>query len=117
MGRRRRATALVLGAGLALGAPWAGSAQTIRSPADFEMKKSENSPGPVTFSHDRHRARVSKCTTCHMQGFRMQRGQSGPITLEAKQEGRYCGACHDGTRTVDGAVVFAIDDCERCHRP
>lgn len=119
MGRpwHRPAAALALLAGLALGGPLTGSAQTIRSPADFEMKKGENSPGPVTFSHDRHRAKVNKCTTCHMQGFRMQRGQSGPITLEAKQEGKYCGACHDGKRAVGGAVVFAIDDCERCHRP
>jgi c(7)-type cytochrome triheme protein len=51
-----------------------------------------------------------------MRDFKMKRGASGPITLAAKQEGKFCGACHDGKTTMDGAVVFAIDECDRCHK-
>lgn len=110
--------AAATGAALALRllASPAGAAD-VKPPADFEMKQGDNSPGVVVFSHARHLGKVTKCTTCHMKDFRMQRGQSGPITLEAKQEGKFCGACHDGKRSMGGVTVFAIDDCDRCHRP
>jgi hypothetical protein len=47
----------------------------------------------------------------------MKRGQSGPITLEALQQGKFCGTCHDGARQIGGVVVFPIDACDRCHPP
>jgi c(7)-type cytochrome triheme protein len=107
----------VLLAGLGLGALHAvpGGAQ-VRMPSDFGIAKSDGSPGQVTFSHDRHRAKVEKCTVCHMRDFKMKRGASGPITLSAKQEGKFCGGCHDGKTTMGGAVVFPIDECDRCHK-
>ncbi len=103
--------------GPAVGVPSAapGSTQT-KGPADFPIPKGEQSPGQVTFSHARHEAKVAKCSTCHMQYFRMRRGASGPITLAAKQEGKLCGACHDGKTRMGGAVVFAVDQCDSCHR-
>ena len=45
----------------------------------------------------------------------MKRAQSGKITLEALQEGKFCGACHDGKTEVAGVVVFPIDACDKCH--
>jgi len=92
-----------------------GQAQ-VKAPADFAFKAGEASPGQVTFSHAAHVAKVGKCTLCHMRDFKMKRGASGPITLEAKQEGRFCGACHDGKTTMGGRVVFPIDECDRCHK-
>jgi c(7)-type cytochrome triheme protein len=50
-----------------------------------------------------------------MKDLKMKRGASGPITLAAKQEGKFCGSCHDGKR-MGGSVVFAIDECDRCHK-
>jgi c(7)-type cytochrome triheme protein len=88
----------------------------MTNPPDFAFDKAEGSPGQVTFSHDKHRAKVDKCTTCHMKDFKMKRGGSGPITLAGKLEGKYCGACHDGKTTIGGAVVFPIDACDRCHK-
>ena len=88
----------------------------LKGPPDFAFAKADASPGTVTFSHDKHRARVDKCSTCHMKDFKMKRGASGPVTLAAKQEGKYCGACHDGQRRLGGAPVFAIDECDRCHK-
>lgn len=87
----------------------------VKMPEDFTMEKGEASPGPVTFSHAKHKAKVDKCTTCHLKTFKMKRAQSGKITLEALQEGKFCGACHDGKTEVAGAVVFPIDACDKCH--
>lgn len=97
-------------------APRASNAPLVKVPPDFPMPKAESSPGQVTFSHATHRAAVAKCSTCHMKDFKMKRGGSGPITLDAKQEGRFCGACHDGKTTLNGRVVFPIDDCDKCHK-
>lgn len=109
----------MLAAGFVLAAPGlAGRPGFARGsvPPDFTIKSGENSPGQVTFSHRAHLGKVGKCTRCHMRDFKMQRGASGPITLEAKQQGRFCGACHDGKTTMAGVVVFSIDECDRCHK-
>jgi c(7)-type cytochrome triheme protein len=92
------------------------NAADVRAPADFTMPQSDASPGAVTFSHQQHLAKGMKCSSCHMRGFKLERGASGPITLEAKQEGKFCGACHDGKTTIGGGVVFPIDECDKCHR-
>jgi len=104
-------------AGLAIGVLSAapGLAQ-VRGPADFTLPKAESSPGEVTFSHAGHMARVGKCTLCHMRDLKMTRGGSGPLTMEAMQQGKQCGACHDGKTRLGGAVVFPLDACDRCHR-
>jgi c(7)-type cytochrome triheme protein len=85
-------------------------------PPDFAIPAGEASPGPVSFSHTTHVPKVGKCTTCHMKDLKMKRGGSGPITLDAKQEGKFCGACHDGETVMGGGAVFAIDECDKCHR-
>jgi c(7)-type cytochrome triheme protein len=110
---RFRAGALLVAA---LAWATAAGAQAIEAPADFPMAKGEASPGTVVFSHARHRPRVERCSTCHMKDFKMKRGASGPITLEAKQAGKFCGACHDGTPRPGRATAFPIDECDRCHR-
>ncbi len=104
-------------AGLVIGALVAdpGLAQ-VKFPPDFKIPRADSSPGEVTFSHEKHRAKVEKCTTCHMKHFRMKRGQSEKVTLAAKQEGKLCGACHDGQTKMGGTVVFAIDQCDSCHK-
>jgi c(7)-type cytochrome triheme protein len=111
--RRWPTAAGALLAGALCAAP--GSTQ-VKAPSDFAIAKSETSPGQVIFSHDKHRRKVEKCTSCHMRDFKMKRGASGPITLEAKQEGKFCGACHDGKTKMDGVTVFPIDECDKCHK-
>lgn len=92
------------------------SGADVKAPADFPMSRSDASPGEVLFSHQRHLAKGLKCSSCHMRDFKLKRGASGPVTLEAKQEGKFCGACHDGKTTTGGATVFPIDECDRCHK-
>jgi c(7)-type cytochrome triheme protein len=107
----------IAGAALLAGALCAAPGSTqVKAPSDFAIAKSETSPGQVIFSHDKHRKKVEKCTSCHMRDFKMKRGASGPITLEAKQEGKFCGACHDGKTEMDGVTVFPIDECDKCHK-
>jgi c(7)-type cytochrome triheme protein len=108
-GPRRVALPLVLLV-LALLAGARAVAAQPKGPPDFGMPKAESSPGFVTFSHERHRAKVPACATCHARDFKMKRGASGPITLEAKQQGKLCGACHDGK------AAFPIEQCDSCHK-
>lgn len=121
IGRQRRRVLGRMSAAAALALTVAGPESArglaeVRIPPDFQIPKAETSPGDVTFSHAGHRAKVDKCSTCHMRDFKMKRGASGPITLVAKQDGKFCGACHDGKATVGGTVVFGIDECDRCHK-
>jgi c(7)-type cytochrome triheme protein len=90
-------------------------AAQVTVPHDFEIPKAESSPGTVTFSHARHLPRVGTCSACHMRDLKMKRGASG-ITLEGKQEGKFCGACHDGKTNVGGAPTFPIEQCDGCHK-
>ncbi len=76
---------------------------------------------PVTFDHWRHRARYT-CRLCHVDvGFAMKAGATG-IKPADNEAGYFCGACHDGKRSVDGKRLFAACDaggersaCQRCH--
>ena len=107
---------VALSAGLAITLLGGGRGLSqVKIPEDFVMEKGEGSPGPVPFSHRKHTAKVDKCTTCHLKTFKMKRGQSGTITLEALQEGKFCASCHDGKTTIAGTAVFPIDACDKCH--
>lgn len=112
---RLRTAALLVLLGAAVAAP-SPPAAPPKPPPDFAMKKADDSPGQVTFSHVAHRSSVRRCSSCHMRDFKMQRGQTGPITLTAKQEGKFCGACHDGKTAMAGRAVFPIDECDKCHK-
>ena len=80
--------ALIIGFGLGFLAFSPGAAQ-VKLPPDFTFEKGKDSPGPVAFSHEKHKAKVEKCTECHVKVFKMKLGQSGPITLAALQEGKF----------------------------
>jgi len=114
--RRRRSDALAAAfAAVVLTMTHVAAEGPIPIPPDFEIPKAESSPGVVTFSHARHLPRVGTCSTCHMRDLKMKRGASG-ITLEGKQEGKFCGACHDGKTLVGGAPTFPIEQCDGCHK-
>jgi hypothetical protein len=34
----------------------------VKAPSDFTIARSETSPEPVDFSHDKHQTKVDKCT-------------------------------------------------------
>jgi c(7)-type cytochrome triheme protein len=95
-----------------------GSAQ-VKVPPDFAFEKGKDSPGAVTFSHEKHKAKVDKCQACHVKVFKMKKGTTGPLTMEKMKAGEQCGACHNGKTKMGDTVVFAVSDqakCETCHQ-
>ncbi|HET7343096.1 MAG TPA: c(7)-type cytochrome triheme domain-containing protein [Methylomirabilota bacterium] len=91
----------------------------IKVPPDFTFEKGKDSPGPVTFSHEKHKAKIEKCTECHTKIFKMKKGTSGPFSMEKIKAGEQCGTCHNGKTQVGGTTVFAAGDeknCEKCHK-
>lgn len=68
----------------------------------------------VLFSHKAHVEKVGlTCDMCHPNTFEMQalKVQEGPdFTMAALAEGKYCGACHNGT------MAFTSNSrCATCH--
>ena len=103
-------------AGLLIASP---AAAQIKPPADFTFEQGKDSPGTVTFSHEKHVASGNKCTACHVKIFKMKKGTSGPISMEKIRGGEACGTCHNGKTEIGGKVVFAATDqatCEKCHK-
>ena len=102
--------------GLLLASPMAAQ---VKPPADFSFEQGKDSPGKVTFSHEKHKENLDKCTACHVKVFKMKKGASGPVTMEKIRAGEQCGSCHNGKTEVKGKVVFAATDkanCEKCHK-
>src|SRR6185369_15850938 len=103
-----------------------GSMAQVTAPADFgkvvlDSYSSKAGLGPVTFDHWLHRSKFT-CRVCHVDvGFAMKAKASG-IQARTNREGFHCGACHDGKKKYDGAVIFAScteatpgKECSRCH--
>jgi c(7)-type cytochrome triheme protein len=83
---------------------------------DFIMPRKGQSQGsemfpPATFPHTLHRV-LFKCYVCHDSLFKMKLG-ADTITMDAINQGKSCGACHDGKNSFE-AVGFG--NCERCHQ-
>ena len=74
---------------------------------EFDPKGS----GKVIFSGKVHADAKLKCADCHASGlFKMKKGADA-ITMQAINEGKFCGHCHNGKR------AFAVtDNCGACHR-
>lgn len=66
---------------------------------------------PATFPHYVHRMQF-RCSVCHESIFEMRAG-ANPITMDAIQDGKFCGACHNGHT----AFQATFNTCPRCHRP
>jgi len=110
--------ALTLAFALGLLAASPGLAQ-MKPPADMSFEKGKDSPGTVTFSHEKHAAAGTKCTSCHVKVFKMKKGGTGPLTMEKMKAGEQCGACHTGKAPAEGKTAFALADtanCVKCHK-
>jgi c(7)-type cytochrome triheme protein len=75
----------------------------------FNPKKAN----PVTFSHDFHVKDLGlACQKCHPNPY-ITRDKDKPLTMAAMNQGKSCGACHNGK---GGFSVKAKDKCGMCHR-
>jgi len=72
----------------------------------------KNKNGDVHFSHVYHvKVKKQHCSYCHPKLFKKKFG-SDKFTMKDIWEGKYCGACHNGTK------AFSAKDpknCSRCH--
>ncbi len=64
---------------------------------------------PATFSHWTHRLRYT-CEVCHTELEFSMKVNSTEISHEELKNGRYCGACHNGTTAFSHQ-----QDCIKCH--
>lgn len=84
-----------------------------KPPADFTFDQGKESPGKVTFSHEKHLQKNPKCTDCHTKIFKMKRGTTPDFTKANMKQGQNCGTCHNGQ------VAFSVNDqgsCDKCHK-
>ena len=65
----------------------------------------------VVYSHEAHVAKAElKCSDCHYRIFSMATLQQ-QATMADMQNGKSCGACHNGRR------AFAVTaNCTKCHK-
>jgi c(7)-type cytochrome triheme protein len=88
---------------------------------------SHGEQGPVEFSHVAHRKAFGEekpCARCHIKPklFPMKRKPDEArlvITMKEMEQGKSCGACHDGKTTINGKTAFSVaskENCARCHK-
>jgi len=71
----------------------------------------DTSGGTVVFDGKSHAEKGMKCKDCHEGIFKRKQGTAA-MTMKDLNEGKYCGACHDGKKsfnTTDAA------NCAKCH--
>ncbi|WP_300120141.1 cytochrome c3 family protein [Rhodoferax sp.] len=76
---------------------------------DIELSTSGKPARMVIFSHKVHTQWLT-CTNCHNAIFKREAG-AATITMEAIDEGKYCGVCHDKV------ALAQPSGCKGCHKP
>ncbi len=74
--------------------------------------------GPVTFDGKMHNQKLGagKCMECHKGNFPMKKpGTEGSakITMADINAGKFCGACHNGTKAFSAKEAA---NCGKCHK-
>jgi c(7)-type cytochrome triheme protein len=88
-----------------------GSAMAVPAGKTLEF---DNPMGKVTFDGKSHAGTGAKCADCHVKPklFEMKKGKA-KLTMKDMNEGKFCGACHDGKKAFS---VKAPADCKKCHK-
>ncbi len=99
------ALAIVATLVLALSASAVPSGKTV----EFEGKGA----GKVVFDGKVHADKGLKCADCHQSGlFKMKKG-ADTITMADINAGKFCGACHNGTKAFSAKDAA---NCSKCHK-
>ena len=69
------------------------------------------SAGTVIFDETIHGDKGLKCTDCHPKIFPMEKDTK--FTMAEINEGKYCGACHNGQKAFKS---MQLDNCRKCHK-
>jgi c(7)-type cytochrome triheme protein len=90
---------------LALSASAVPSGKTV----EFDGKGA----GKVVFDGKVHADKGLKCADCHQSGlFKMKKG-GDIITMNDINAGKFCGACHNGTKAFSAKDAA---NCSKCHK-
>jgi len=76
---------------------------------DIELSTSGKPNRMVIFSHKVHTQWLT-CSNCHNAIFKREAGNA-KITMDAIDEGKYCGVCHDKV------ALAKPSGCKGCHKP
>ena len=68
--------------------------------------------GKVVFDGKVHADKGSKCADCHPKLFQMKK-ESTKMTMADINGGKFCGACHDGTKAFKASDEA---NCAKCHK-
>lgn len=88
-----------------------GSALAVPPGKTVEFK--DGATGKVIFDGKVHADKGLKCNSCHTKVFPMKKG--GKYTMKEMEEGKACGACHNGEKDK----AFGVKDkeaCGKCHK-
>jgi c(7)-type cytochrome triheme protein len=93
------------------------SLAAMKVPKDLSLAATGDQ-SPAMFSHEKHvTERKEKCGACHTKLFQMKAGKTakkkGKLTMAAMEEGKFCGACHNGEKAF--SVKAADNNCAKCH--
>ncbi len=98
---------------LAVAVMFAMAVSAFAVPAGKTVEFDGKSAGKVVFDGKIHADKGLKCADCHQSGlFKMKKG-ADVITMKDINDGKFCGACHNGTKAF-GAKDAA--NCAKCHK-
>ena len=107
--RRTAMRILVVAVAAAIITVFAGTALAVPPGKTLEW----SSPaGKVIFDGSVHAEKGLKCGDCHTKIFRMKKG-ADKITMEDINQGKFCGACHNGEKAFKAGDAAS---CGRCHK-
>lgn len=68
--------------------------------------------GKVVFDGTVHADKGARCDACHIKIFQMRKGAT-QLKMDEMNDGKQCGACHDGTKAFSASDKEA---CVKCHK-
>lgn len=89
---------------------FAGSALAV--PTGKTVEFAGGGAGKVIFNGKTHADKGFKCNDCHPKLFQMKKG-ADKITMADIYAGKFCGACHNGTKAFKAADAA---NCTQCHK-
>ncbi len=82
-------------------------------PAGKTLEFDGKGAGKVVFDGKTHADKGNKCADCHQSGlFKMKKGADA-ITMKDINDGKFCGACHNGTKAFSAKDAA---NCGKCHK-
>jgi c(7)-type cytochrome triheme protein len=97
---------------LAVAATFMMAVSAFAVPAGRTIEFDGKGAGKVVFDGKIHADKGLKCADCHQTGiFKMKKG-ANLITMKDINDGKFCGACHNGTKAFSAKDAA---NCAKCH--